>query len=188
MGRTLPASRAIVFTHDLVFLQVLLGECGKQNVRVHHQYIRRGASAGISSPDLPYAAMKVRERIGVLKKRLQDAGVLFKNGDLTGYESKGREIFTMLRSAWEKSVEEVLLNEVVERYRPSIETRRVSKLHDITDKDYKSLEDGMAECSRWFGGHDIAAADGTPFPQPNQIEARIKELEDWVAGIRKRRN
>jgi hypothetical protein len=36
------------------------------------------------------------------------------------YEREGREIYGLLREAWEQAVSEVLLNDVVERYRPSI--------------------------------------------------------------------
>jgi len=93
----------------------------------------------------------------------------------------------MLREAWEQAVSEVLLNEVVERYRPSIETQRLRHLHDITETDCKTVEDAMTECSRWMRGHDHPAADGTPFPNPQELQKRINELEDWVKSIRKRR-
>lgn len=76
---------------------------------------------------------------------------------------------------------------MVERYRHSIETQKVRKLHDITEADCKAVEDGMTECSRWMRGHDQAPADGTPFPTSAELRARIDNLENWVKRIRKRR-
>jgi hypothetical protein len=81
----------------------------------------------------------------------------------------------------------VLLNDVVERYRPSIETKKVAPLYDITEADCKAVDAGMTESSRWIRGHDGAAADGTPFPTPEELKSRIDEIEKWIEGIRKRR-
>jgi hypothetical protein len=93
-----------------------------------------------------------------------------------------------MREAWEQAITEVLLNDVVERYRVSIETQKVRFLHDITEADCKVVESEMSECSRWMRGHDEPAADGTPFPQPAELKKRIDALEEWVRSIRKRRS
>jgi hypothetical protein len=75
----------------------------------------------------------------------------------------------LLREAWGKAVEEVLLNDVVERFRRSIETKKVRQLHDISKEDCDAVERGMTECSRWIRGHDESSADGTPFPKPADL-------------------
>ena len=94
-------------------------------------------------------------------------------------------MFRLLRGTWERAVPEVLLNDVVERYRPSIETQKVGPLHDITEADCKALDEEMTECSRWM--HDEASADGTPFPQPSELKKRIDVLDTWVKNIHNRR-
>jgi hypothetical protein len=191
MGRRLVAEakdrQVIVFTHDLLFLRILLTECARQGVPYNHQYIRRDAKAGICSPDLPWVAMSVKDRLGVLRNRWQAANKLFTTTGMEAYEPAAREIFGLLRETWERAVSEVLLNDVVERYRPSIETKKVAPLHDITESDCKAVEEGMTASSRWIRGHDEAVADGTPFPQPAALKARIDELETWVKTIRNRR-
>ena len=70
-----------------------------------------------------WIAIGVKERIGVLRARLQAATALVK-GDHDGYESAGRENLGRLRETWERAVPELLLNDVVERNRPSIDQRR----------------------------------------------------------------
>jgi len=180
------ARQVIVFTHDLLFLKLLLDEAKQEEVPCSHQYVRREHEVGICSPDLPWAAMGTGERIGVLRKRWQSADKLFRTAR-GSYEAEARDIFGQLREAWERATSEVLLNDVVERFRHSIETKRVKDLHDITEEDYKTLEAGMAECSRWLRGHDRPAADGTPFPDPSALRTRIEDLATWVKGIRDRR-
>ena len=192
VGRRLVAEakerQVIVFTHDLLFLRILLSECERQGIALQHQYVRREGEAGICSPDLPWVAMNVKARIGVLRNRWQAANKSFTTGGLTAYEPAGREIFGLLREAWERAVSEVLLNDVVERYRPSVETQRVAPLHDISEDDCSALEAEMTECSRWIRGHDAALANGTPFPKPSELKERIDQLDGWVKEIRKRRN
>ncbi len=179
--------QVIVFTHDILFLRLLLDESGRQQLACDHQYVRRAGQAGISSPDLPWVAMNTKDRIGVLKKQWQAADKLFRTSTPDAYEKDARDIYGLMREAWEQAAGEVLLNNVVERYRPSIETQRLKYLHDITEEDCKTVESAMAECSRWMRGHDHPAADGTPFPEPADLSKRIEELDAWVQGIRKRR-
>jgi hypothetical protein len=180
------ARQVIVFTHDLLFLKFIMDEAKREEVPCTHQYVRREGEAGICSPDLPWAAMGTGERIGVLRRRLQHADKLFRTAR-GSYEADARDIFGLLREAWERATTEVLLNDVVERFRHSIETKKVRDLHDITDDDYKALEAGMAECSRWLRGHDRPPADGTSFPEPEALKNRVEELATWVTNIRNRR-
>jgi hypothetical protein len=182
------ARQVIVFTHDLVFLKCLLAESDRLDVRFKHQYVRRdGGASGLCSEELPWFAMRVNDRIGVLRNRWQTTEKISRTQGADTYERDGREIYGLLREAWEQAVAEVLLNDVIERYRPSIETKNVRPLHDISEEDCVAVDDGMAECSRWIRGHDQAAADGTPFPTPAELEKRIEDLDAWVKRIRKRR-
>jgi hypothetical protein len=131
--------------------------------------------------------MNVKKRIGVLRHRWQAANKAYTKDGAEAYETLAREMFGMLRESWERGVSEILLNDVVERYRPSIETKKVAPLHDITEADCKAVDEGMTECSRWIRGHDEALADGTPFPPPTALKARIDDLENWAKNIQKRR-
>jgi hypothetical protein len=180
--------QVIVFTHDLLFLRLLLDEADRQGVSCQNQYVRRDGQAGICSSDLPWIAAPVKDRIGKLRVRWQAADKLQRTASLEAYESAAREMYGLLRETWEKAVSEVLLNDVVERYRPSIETQKLRHLHDITPADTEIVEKAMTECSRWIRGHDHPAADGTPVPGPPELRQRIDDLENWVKAVRQRRN
>lgn len=181
--------QVIVFTHDLVFLKLLLEDSEQQGVGCQHQYVRRGGEAsGIASADLPWVAMRVKERLGVLRQRWQAVEKLSRTDGSDSYEREAREVYALLRETWEQAIGEVLLHDVIERYRPSIETKRVKVLYDITEEDCSAVATGMTECSRWMRGHDHPSADGTPFPQPADLSKRIDDLDQWVQKIRKRRD
>jgi len=180
--------QVIVFTHDLLFLRLLLEEAIRREVQCDHQYVRREGQPGLCSPELPWIAMRVRERIGRLRELWQTADKLHRTASPEEYERAAREMYAFLREAWEQAVVEILLNDVVERYRPSIQTQRVRDLHDITTDDCKAIDDAMIECSRWIRGHDHAAADGTPIPGPADLQKCIKDLDDWVKAVRHRRD
>ena len=130
--------------------------------------------------------MPISDRIGKLRNLWQAVEKQFRASPET-YELEARHIYGLLREAWEQAIAEVLLNDVVERYRHSIESQEVRHLHDITPENCKTVEDAMTECSRWIRGHDQPAADGTPLPGPPAIKKLIDDLETWVKGIRKRR-
>lgn len=118
---------------------------------------------------------------------MADSEKLSRTSGADAYEKEAREIYGLLREAWEQAVGEVLLNDVVERYRHSIETKKVRHLHDITEGDCTMVEEAITECSRWIRGHDQPPADGIPFPKPADLQKRIQDLDDWVQTIRKRR-
>jgi hypothetical protein len=180
--------QVIVFTHDIVFLLSLTEEAERAGVPAKPQYLRRdGNSAGVTAERLPWPAMNVQKRIGHLKDLWQAADKLHRDGKQTEYERFASQIYGLLREAWERAVEEVLLNSVVERYRNSVQTNRATCLGDVCEGDCKGLDDGMTKCSKWLTGHDHASADNPPFPDPSELEGDIKGLEGWVDAIRKRR-
>ena len=181
--------QVVVFTHDLVFLHALADEASRLGVNVDSCYLRRtNLGVGCSSSSLPTPALKVSRRIGHLNNLRQKAESLFVKGEQNEYERKGGEIYGILREAWERGVEEVLLCSVVERYRPSVQTlNKIMNLSDICKEDCQAVQDGMSKCSKFMHGHDLSHADNRPFPEPNEIEHDIDSLDVWIKAIRKRR-
>jgi hypothetical protein len=102
------------------------------------------------------------------------------------YETQAQRVYGLLREAWERAVEEILLNGVVERFRNSVETHRARNLARITDEDVRVIDRAMSKCSTWLPGHDQAAAQNTPIPGPEELVQDIEELESWVRKARKR--
>lgn len=180
--------QVVVFTHDVVFLLHLHQFAKEQEVEHLDQYVRQlSKGAGVSSEELPWVALPVKKRVGQLKNLWQEADKIFRGGHQSTYEKEAKHIYGLLRETWERAIEEVLLGGVVERYRPSIETKRLPKIADISDADCKTLEIGMSKCSRWLTGHDQAAAARAEVPEPAELKADIETLEGWIAAINRRR-
>lgn len=180
--------QVIVFTHDIVFLLLLKQFSDEQGVEQLDQHVRQlHIGAGVCTEELPWVALKVSKRISHLKKLLQEAEKLHREGNLDAYEKEAGLIYGHMREAWERGLEEVLLGGVVERFRSGVQTKQVTQIADITAKDCKTVETAMTKCSRWLPGHDQAPAARAEIPEPNELKEDIGMLENWVATIRKRR-
>ena len=102
--------QVIVFTHDIVFLLHLKQFAAEKEVAQFDQYVRQlSRGAGICAEELPWVALKVSKRIGHLKKLLQEAKKLHRNSHQDAYERDASVIYGLLREAWERGLEEVLL-------------------------------------------------------------------------------
>ncbi len=180
--------QVIVFTHDVVFLLQLKQVAEEEKVEQRDQHVRNLAGgAGVCAEELPWVALKVKSRVGHLKRLIQDAERLHRDGHQDAYERGAVEIYGYLREAWERALEEVLLGGVVERFRSSVQTRQVELLEDITREDCRAVESAITKCSRWLRGHDEAPAARAPVPDPSEIKADIERLAGFLAAIRKRR-
>jgi hypothetical protein len=180
--------QTIVFTHDVVFLLALHQASKDLSVVPHDQHVRfTSKGAGVCVEELPWAAMAVKKRIGYIRSEWQSADKLHRDGHQDQYEKEAKNLYGLLREAWERGLEEVLLGGVVERFRPGVQTQQITAIADITEEDCKAVERGMSKCSAWLRGHDHAAAAPTPVPKPEELKADIDELEAWVKIINKRR-
>lgn len=181
--------QVVVFTHDLVFLHVLLDGAKRRKMCVTACCLRRtNQGAGFTTMSLPTFALTISKRIGHLKNLWQDAQSLFTKGEQEEYERRGGEIYGLLRESWERGVEEILLNGVVERFRSGIQTlNRIMALADIHEEDCSAVQDGMSKCSTFLQGHDQSPADRLPFPKPDEIKEDIDALDCWIKTIKRRR-
>ncbi len=180
--------QVIVFTHDVVFLLLLkqfAEELGVDQFDQHVRFLSKGA--GVCAEELPWVALPVKKKIGYLKNGWQIADKLSRDDHQDAYEKDAKYLYGLLREAWERALEEVLLGGVVERYRPSIQTQQVAQIADITPEDCKTVETAMTKCSKWLPGHDQAAAARAPVPGTAELKADIEALDNWVTAIRKRR-
>lgn len=180
--------QVIVFTHDVVFLLLLKHFAKELEVEQFDQHIRSlSKGAGVCSEELPWVALPIKKKVGHLKNGWQPADKLSRDGHQDAYEKDAKYLYGLLREAWERALEEVLLGGVVERYRPNIQTLQVAQLADITIEDSRTVETAMTKCSRWLPGHDQAAAARAPVPGPAELKADIDALDMWVTEIRDRR-
>lgn len=181
--------QVIVFTHDVVFLLLLKQFAKELGVDPLDQHVRRlSKGAGVCAEELPWVALPVGKKIGYIKNEWQAANKLFNDGHQANYEKEAKYLYCLLREAWERALEEVLLGGIIERFRPGVKTQHIDTIADISAADCRTLDTAMTKCSKWLFGHDQAAAARAPVPEPTELKTDIEALEKWVAAIRKRRN
>ena len=168
-------------------LLALEREAAEQHVPALIHTIRRSAKGPGECPLLPsrpWHASSTKDRIGFLKQMAAPLKKLQAKSQ-EEYEASAADLYGKLREAWERAIEEVLLQDVIQRFRPSVETQRLKKVM-IENVDYPLVEREMGKCSTWMTGHDSAAAIGSPFPTPTEIDQDIVKLETFVKDVRAR--
>ncbi|WP_454690290.1 AAA family ATPase [Achromobacter aloeverae] len=176
--------QVIVFTHDLPFALHLADEASAQKVKASAMSVRRVRQrTGLVFPELPFAGIKVSERLERIKKMATEADGLLDTGEVERSENLVRTAYGRLRETWERGVEETILCETVVRFRPGVSTQRLRAV-TLSDEEYVALHEAMARCSH-FAAHDTAAdADATP-PTADELRADIEAAKLFFATRKK---
>ena len=187
LARLASERQVVVFTHDLVFLHMLRSAAHEAGAPVTDREVRKnGAVCGVCRDKAPVKAMSIKALVGELKERHQGCAATHGAGDVESYEGQLANTFGLLREAWERAVEELLLNGTVMRFDHRVQTQRLKHVHDITPEDLAQVDAGMTVCSKWLPGHALAQAMNEPLPAPEELLAEIQRLEGFVQAMRKR--
>ncbi len=179
--------QVVIFTHDIVLLLAIEHEAAVQKVQIRTQTVKRFASEiGICDQELPIPAMKVKDRIGHLKNLHPSITSIRRNGDISEYRKEIGHVYGLLREAWERSIEEKLFADVIQRYRPSIQTLSLRYV-PIPQIFFRTIYFAMERCSRWMTGHDQAPSTTTSYPEPDEVLKDIEEFDTFVSTLNKRR-
>jgi ABC-type lipoprotein export system ATPase subunit len=191
--------QVLVFTHDFSFVQYLYEEKKLRDLQarandetpapdLNYLHIDRASNgAGVVTTAEEWRHVSVKERIGRIKQRIQEVGVLYWNNDLVGYGATARDIVGAIRNTWEAFVEQDLLDGVVTRHDRRVQTQRLSKLTDLAASDIATVELGMSIESRFMTGHTSPISDGSAPMSPDELNAEVKRLEDLRKVIHDRR-
>ncbi len=165
----------VIFTHDLFFLGLLNSEAARQQVPILCQSVLKlGQQTGVLSPDLPFEGQSTKQRIGSLKQLAQQAVAATRAGEHAVVEAIVKSGYEKLREAWERAVEEVLLQGVVERFGREIHTHQLSGVV-VEENDYLEVNGAMARCSMFT--HDRPRAGGTTVLDPVEFQTDVLALE-----------
>ena len=181
--------QVIVFTHNILFHHMLCTAARRAQVGRHREWM---SSAGNDRFGLVDDTRRPRQMKGVnerLTEIRQEYGQLAANAyDHTNQNFRPAitSLYTYMRETWERIVEEVLFNNVVQRFRPEIMTRRLEEACIDPTADYPAIFEGMKRCSH-HSGHDQAPDLPPDLPECDQIERDIVELEAFAKKALERR-
>lgn len=177
--------QVIVFTHDIYFLAILEQKAEAVGAQLAKNYIRRTANGyGVHSQSLPFDVEGTKARVGQLRQMQAAADKAKRDGDDDQHRMMTTATYGRLRLAWERCVEEVLLNGTVQRFGEGVSTQRL-KAVVVTDDDYKQIDAGMSKSSKFE--HDAASPVGRlPVPEPDELLADIESLEAFRTAVDKR--
>ncbi len=180
--------QVVVFTHDIYFFYALKDKASIEGVPIATHVIRRDKDCiGLCDTDRLWQLESTNNRLKELRRLAQDARSLHKEGSQMEYETFIRRCYSLLRATWERAVEDALLNEVIIRFRPSIETNRL-KCVTIEDEDFRDVRRGMTRASGILEAHDEAGAVKNPVPSPNEFEEDVEKLEEFRKRVTIRRD
>lgn len=172
----------IVFTHDIPFVVALAEGAAAKDIAVHPRWLQRlPVGAGVVVRDVPWEAKRFNALVGSLRNGCQRAKLL---SDPLAYTDAISTICGDVRKALEKAVEEVLLSDVIARFRRPIHTQNVRRLVHIDDTDVAVLERLMSKYSSLL--HLQPADAPIPPPQLDEIERDVNALDEWAGSFRRK--
>ncbi len=178
--------QVIVLTHDVYFLRIVQQQAELARVDISTQCIGRGpAGFGVRTERLPFDTLSTSKRVKALRAMQVEVAKAHKANDEAAATRLSREAYSHLRMAWERGVEEVLLDNTVVRFDEGVSTQRLKSVV-VEDADYHEVNAGMTKSSK-FSGHDPAMAAQIPTPHPDELRDDIDKLETWRATVESRK-
>lgn len=181
--------QVVVFTHDMIFVNDLHQMATTKNIPVGLAHLSRGQdSVGIVSPNLPWTASSVRDRLDKLEKEARKAKSLFEAHDDDGYKSATSSLYSKLRATWERALEDIVFANVVMRHRDYINTKGLKSVTALEESDVETFQTGFKKCCDFVDAHDPSRGHDPEPPDPAEIMQDIQILKVWSENLRTKMN
>ena len=180
--------QVIVFTHNILFHYMLSTEARRAGVACHEEWM---SSLGndrfgiIDDAQKPWQMRPVAERlteIATLRNELEAAG--YDPAD-EAKRASVTDLYTKMRTTWERVVEEILFNKVIQRFRPEIMTLSLRAACFDAENDYPAIFEGMKRTSH-YSGHDHAEELHPGRPPLDEIDRDIADLSDFATKAKEK--
>lgn len=181
--------QVIVFTHNILFHYMLSTEARRCGVACHDEWM---TSLGndrfgiIDDAQKPWQMRPVTERLEEIDQTRHAL-------EASGYDPSNKafrdsviELYTKMRETWERVIEEILFNKVIQRFRPEILTQSLRAACFDTEKDYPLIFEGVKRTSH-YSGHDPAEDLPPELPALDEVDRDIGDLRDFATRARERK-
>ena len=182
--------QVIVFTHNIVFHHLLWTAARRARVGRHREWMSNAGNDRFGLIDASHQPWQLKR----VPQRLHEIGEEFASLTAGGYDHTDQDfrlavigLYTKMRSTWERVVEEVLFNNVVQRFRGEVLTQSLRAAFFDPAADYPVTFEGMKRCSH-YSGHEPAPDLPPELPEPGEVARDIEDLGFFVAtGIARRK-
>ena len=172
--------QVVIFTHDISFYMSLHDEAAEQQIPFHPVFVARLGGVPGHCTGQPWETMDLKKRLAYVDAQCQELQAAYsENESGERYLTLVGRAVDLLRSCWERAVEEELLAEVVMRFRSGIETKRLRYV-TVDDDLFKRVNDGMTRTSGMTPAHDRAARRPVAPPTPQDVSAELQALRDFA--------
>jgi energy-coupling factor transporter ATP-binding protein EcfA2 len=180
--------QVVVFTHDLPFYCELKETATRANIPLKIQAVESlGRTVGIIRDRVPVDAMKVTEREILLQTILGEAKKSEAAGEPEEFAARAFRFYGLLRSTWERAVEELMFNKVVQRFEKNVATRSLTGAV-VDEEAIKLVFAAMTKCSGLIDGHDHAVALNSETPDCDEMKTDLDALIKFRTDMTKKRN
>ena len=181
--------QVIVFTHNIVFHHMLWTEAHRADVACHCEWMSSVGNDRFGLIDDSHQPWQMK---GV-GERLDEIGRDCRSLVADGYDRADQNfrpaitmLYTKMRETWERVVEEVLFNNVVQRFLRDVMTQRLEEVSFDSAGDYPVIFEGMMRCSR-YSGHDPAPDLPPDLPEVREIDGDFDRLNAFAQMAIERR-
>ena len=146
----------------------------------------RTESWGTGNPgNPPIFARKPNKVLNVLiHNRLSPARSKYENEGREAYDPVAKSICSDFRILLERMIEDVLLSDVVHRFRRAVHTKKIKNLSRITESDCRYLDSMMSKYSKYE--HSQARSTPVQMPTPDELKDDLLNLQNWLEEFKNR--
>lgn len=177
--------QVIVFTHDIVFLNQLMNECGQLGTPVAQRFLEKfGKQAGAVQDGLPWDHKSYKERIACLEKSQKEFEELPWPAEPN--ENLARQIiqqYSFLRATIERVVQDVVLNGTIRRFEEYVRVARLEKVVGLEQSHVAEIQRLYQRCHDLIEAHDPASAIDKLPPTAQDFGKDIVALKAVIEAI-----
>jgi len=177
--------QVIVFTHRLSLLGYLIKYAEKANIKRNIVCLSCYRTGQVT--DLPINLKKTDKAINnLVDEHLAKAKKALEKSEID-YEHVARSLCSNIRILIERIVEKDLINEVIQRFSPEVNTKnKIGALAKITEKDCTFIDEYMTKYSRYE--HSQSEEAPIPLPSPDEIEKDLNKIKSFIENLHRRNN
>lgn len=170
--------QVIIFSHDLVFLYALHQASAQEQVPMRtHAVKRTSAGTGDLVDGLYPEALGIKGLIALIRSRAIETSHLDEQD--SERRAKVVDCYDLIRAAWERIVEEVLLRAVVSPFDKAVHSQKLNGVL-VEDADHQKVYWAMKKASDIVEAHRTAPAGGTTnIPKHDELLADIEAMDAY---------